>query len=146
MKSFKQFFYEKSVLGLEEVIYLDGVGKLKAKLDTGNGAYNVLHGIKIKKNGDMVQFQTENGTIIKKPMQDTVTINIGAGNIEDRPVVLFDMKIGNKVFKDVPFSIGDRTDNNHKILIGKPFIKKELDALIDVGENNIAPKNIEVSY
>lgn len=146
MKTFKQFFYEKSVLGLEEVIYVDGVGKMKAKLDTGNGAYNVLHGTKIKKNGDMVQFQTENGTIIQKPLKDSVTINIGAGNIEDRPVVLFDMKIGNKVFHDVPFSIGDRTENTHKVLIGKPFIKKELDALIDVGERDIAPKNIEVSY
>lgn len=146
MKTFKQFFYEKSVLGLEEIIYLDGIGKLKAKLDTGNGAYNVIHGVKIKNTGDMVQFETEGGKVIKKPLKDTVTINVGAGNIEERPVVLFDMKMGNKVFRNVPFSIGDRTENNHKVLIGKPFIKKDLDALIDVGEINIAPQNIEVNY
>ena len=44
MKSFLQYIQEKSVLGLIEFFDIDGVGKTPAKLDSGNGAYNVIHG------------------------------------------------------------------------------------------------------
>ncbi len=142
--TFKQFFVEKAVLGLEEIITLDGVGALNAKLDSGNGAYNVLHGEDIQTDGNIVRFTTENGIRLEKDLIDTITINIGAGNSEDRPVVKFDVKIGKKSFKDVPFSIGNRATNNHKVLIGKSFILKDLDALIDVGLKNIANKGIEI--
>lgn len=144
MRSFKQYFVEKTVLGLEETIYIDGVGQLRAKLDTGNGAFNVLHGTDIQQDGEMVRFTTENGLVLEKPISDHITINLGAGNTEDRPVVLLNVKLGNKIFKDIPFSIGNRTENTHKVLIGKLFIQKELDALIDVGLSNVAKQNIEV--
>ena len=42
MKSFLQYIQEKSVLGLIEFFDIDGVGKTPAKLDSGNGAYNVI--------------------------------------------------------------------------------------------------------
>ncbi len=144
MLNFQGYFVEKNVLGLEEVIDLEGLGKLQAKLDSGNGAYNVLHGENIKLDGKTVRFTTMNGTSLEKPIQDTITINVGAGNTEDRPVVLFNVKIGGQVFPNVPFSIGNRADNIHKVLIGKTFIQKELDALIDVGMKNIADKRITV--
>ena len=146
MIPFDQFFMEKTVLGLEELILIDGIGKLKAKLDSGNGAFNVLHGKDIQTDGKLVRFTTENGINVEKPVQDTIVINLGAGNKEERPVVLFNVKIGNKVFKDIPFSIGNREENNHKVLIGKNFIGQELDALIDVGLNNVASKNLEADY
>ena len=41
MTNFKQFFVEKNIFGLVEDIIVDGVGTISAKLDTGNGAYNV---------------------------------------------------------------------------------------------------------
>lgn len=144
MVTFKHFFVEKSVLGLEETIYIDGIGQLRAKLDTGNGAFNVLHGEDIKESGKIVRFTTENGIVIEAPTTDHITINLGAGNREDRPVVLFNVKVGNKVFKDVPFSIGNRSENTHKVLISKSFIQNELDALIDVSLVDVANRNIEV--
>ena len=146
MRSYKQFFIEKNVFGLEELIHLDGIGRLKSKLDTGNGAFNVLHGTDIQSDGKLVRFTTENGVSVEKPVQDMIVINIGAGNTEERPVVLFDLKIGNKIFKNIPFSIGNREENNHKVLIGKNFIQNELDALIDVGLTNVAGKNLEADY
>ena len=146
MISFGQFFVEKTVLGLEELIHLAGVGKLRAKLDSGNGAFNVLHGDDIQTDGKIARFTTNNGISIEKPIQDMITINLGAGNKEERPVVLFDVKIGNRVFKDISFSIGNRAENDHKVLIGKDFIQHELDALIDVGLNNVAGKNLEADY
>ena len=145
MVTFKQYFLEKVVLGLEETIYIDGVGQLKAKLDTGNGAFNVLHGVDIVEDGNMVRFTTENGVVLEKPVEDHITINLGAGNKEKRPVVILNVKIGNRIFRKIPFSIGNRTDNAHKVLIGKDFIQNELDALIDVSVNDVAGKNLEVT-
>ena len=145
MRSFKQYFVEKTVLGLEETIYIDGVGQIRAKLDTGNGAFNVLHGQDIQQDGEVVRFTTENGVVLERPISDHITINLGAGNKEDRPVVLLNVKIGNKIFRDIPFSIGNRSENTHKVLIGKNFIQQTLNALIDVSLVNVAGKNLEVS-
>ena len=150
MKSFKQFFVEKNILGLEEDISLDEVGTINAKLDTGNGAYNVLHGEDLEYGKDtntkeiIVRFTTVNGIRLEKPVEETITINLGAGNTEERPVCLFNCKIGGRDFPDTPFSIGNRIDNDHKILIGKGFIKNQLDALIDVALNNVADHQISV--
>lgn len=143
MKKFKQYFEEKTVLGLIEFFHIDGVGKVAAKLDSGNGAFNVLHGEDIQLQGDKVFFRTVNGRTLVKDKKDTITINVGAGNTEDRPVVEFDLKVGDKEFKGVPFSIGNRSSNIFKILVGKEFIEQELDALIDVGQENIAGSGIE---
>lgn len=143
MKIFKQYFEEKTVLGLIEFFHIDGVGKVAAKLDSGNGAFNVLHGEDIQLQGDKVFFRTVNGRTLIKDKKDTITINVGAGNTEDRPVVEFDLKVGDREFKGVPFSIGNRSSNIFKILVGKEFIEQELDALIDVGQENIAGSGIE---
>jgi hypothetical protein len=146
MRSFKQFFSEKYIVGLEELIQLKGIGPIKAKLDSGNGAYNVLHGEDMETDGSIVRFTTVSGIRVEKEVQENIVINLGAGNKEERPVVLFDVKFGDRVFKDIPFSIGNRSENLHKVLIGKGFIKNDLDALIDVAQKNVANKNIEVNY
>ena len=146
MKKFKQFFIEKSVLGLIEFFDVDGVGKIPSKLDSGNGAYNVIHGENIQVQGNKVMFKTVNNKHLMKDKVDDITINVGAGNTEDRPVVNFDLKIGNKEYKDIPFSVGNRSTNLFKILVSKDFIEKELDALIDVSQENIADKDIEANY
>ena len=143
MKKFKQFFAEKTVLGLIEFFDVDGVGKIPSKLDSGNGAFNVLHGEDIQVQGNKVHFKTVNNKRLMKDKVDDITINVGAGHTEDRPVVNFDLKIGNKEYKNIPFSVGDRTTNLFKILVSKDFIEKELDALIDVSQENIAHKEVE---
>ena len=146
MKKFKQFFIEKQVFGLIEFFDLDGVGKIPAKLDSGNGAYNVLHGVDIQIQGDKVFFRTENGRTLLKDKKGEITINVGAGNTEDRPVVEFDFSIGNKQFTGIPFTLSDRSTNLYKILVGKEFIENELDALIDVSQENIADEDFEAEY
>ena len=146
MKRFKQFFAEKAVLGLIEFFDVDGIGKIPSKLDSGNGAFNVIHGEDIQIQGNKVHFKTVNNKRLMKDKVDDITINVGAGHTEDRPVVNFDLKIGNKEYKDIPFSVGDRTTNLFKILVSKDFIEKELDALIDVSQENIADEEIEANY
>ena len=146
MKKFKQFFLEKSVLGLIEFFDVDGVGKIPSKLDSGNGAYNVIHGEDIQVQGNKVHFKTVNNKRLMKDKVDDIVINVGAGNTEERPVVHFDLKIGNKEYRDIPFYVGNRTSNLFKILVSKDFIEKELDALIDVSQENIADRDIEANY
>ena len=146
MKKFKQFFIEKQVFGLIEFFDLDGVGKIPAKLDSGNGAYNVLHGVDIQTQGNKVFFRTENGKTLLKDKKGEITINVGAGNMEDRPVVEFDFTIGNKQFTNIPFTLSDRSTNLYKILVSKEFIEDELDALIDVSQENIADEHIDCEY
>jgi hypothetical protein len=143
MKTLLQYIEEKSVLGLIEFFNIDGVGKVAAKLDSGNGAYNVLHGEDIQEQGDKVFFRTVNGRTLLLPKAGEITINVGAGNTEHRPVVELDFTIGDKEYTGIPFSIGDRSSNLYKILVGKDFIEKDLDALIDVSKENIANRNIE---
>lgn len=137
MKTFKQFFNESFEIGLEEQIKIPELGLvIPAKIDSGNDAYNVLHGENIQINSNQASFTTIKGKQITKPLKDTITINVGAGNTEDRPIVCFDIILGNKKFKNVPFSIGNRADNEYPILVGKPFISK-IGALINVRKKNI---------
>ena len=146
MKKFNQFFLEKQVLGLIEFFDVDGIGKIPSKLDSGNGAFNVIHGEDIQIQGNKVHFKTVNNQRLMKDKVDEIVINVGAGNTETRPVVEFDIKIGNKEFTDVPFSVGNRSSNLFKILVSKDFIEEHLDALIDVSQENIADEEIEASY
>ena len=146
MKKFDQFFIEKQVLGLIEFFDVDGIGQIQSKLDSGNGAFNVIHGEDIQIQGDKVLFKTVNNKHLMKDKVDDIIINVGAGNTEERPVVEFDLKIGNREFAKIPFSVGNRTSNLYKILVSKDFIEKELDALIDVSQENIADREDEVEY
>lgn len=123
---FKEF-YSKSknsttFLPKEPVVIRD-VGSYTAKVDTGNDAYNALHGEDIKIKGDTVTFKTEKGKEIQKPLVDTIKINVGASTVEDRPIVKFDFKLKGKIYKDVKFSICDRKDNDEKVLLGLEFLK-----------------------
>lgn len=144
MITFKKFF-EKTVIGLIEEMDIAGVGRVKVKVDSGNGAYNVLHGGDLTRQGSKVSFTTINGKRLIKDIVDTISINVGAGHVEERPVVKFRIKFAGTEFDDVPFSIGNRSENEYKILVGKDFIK-QLDALIDVNSNNIASDQIDVQY
>jgi len=143
MKKFKQFFIEKQLFGLIEFFDIDGIGKVPAKLDSGNGAYNVIHGEDIQIQGEKVFFRTVNNKTLLKDKKGEITINVGAGNTEDRPIVEFDFTIGEKVFTGIPFTLSDRATNLYKILVGKDFIIDELDGIIDPDRENIADSNLD---
>jgi hypothetical protein len=122
---------EDDIVGLVERIYIDGIGDVDAKIDSGNGAYNVIHGDVLRKRGDNIIVKTVNGVKLKKKVVDKVVIHIGSGNKEVRPVVNFDIKLGDEEYKDIPFSIANRSENEYGILVGKQFLSK-IDKLIDV--------------
>ncbi len=116
---------DDDIVGLIENIDIKDVDNdIKAKIDSGNGAYNVLHGKVISKRGNNIIIQTLNDKKLKKEKKDEIIIHIGSGNKELRPVVEFDMKLGDEVYKDVPFTIADRSENEYPVLIAKDFLER----------------------
>ena len=132
MITFKTFFEQKT-LGLIETINIEGIGPIAAKVDSGNGAYNVLHGVNVNVKGDKVIFTTVNGKKLTKTFKGYIDINIGSGNIEQRPTVEFNVSINEEDHENIRFSIADRTQNEEKVLLGKDFIAA-LGGLIDVNK------------
>ena len=137
MITFKKFFESNKPLGLIETITFKELGPIEAKIDSGNGAYNVLHGVNIVEGDNTVTFDTVDNKQLTKELVEKIDINIGSGVIETRPVVEFDIEIGDKQYPNTKFSIGDREENEYKILVGKDFIE-QLGGVIDVSaENNL---------
>ncbi len=141
---------EKMVIGVEEPILIKGIGEIVAKVDSGNSGYNVIHGEDLVVQGNIITFKTENKDgnerRVSKKIKDTINVNIGGGHIQERPVVELDVQFGGENYKKVLFSITNRKDNEHKVLLSKDFVGKELEALIDVTKDNIADDNINVDY
>lgn len=144
MITFKKFYESNKPLGLIETITFQDLGPIEAKIDSGNGAYNVLHGVNLVFNEDKsrVTFDTVNNKNLEKEVLEFIDINVGSGpddrpTIDNRPVVEFDIEIGDKMYPNTKFSIGSREGNEYKILVGKEFIE-ELGGLIDVSaEGNL---------
>jgi len=128
---------EREELGLVETIKIGGIDSaIEALIDSGNGAHNVLHGVDIEDSGNQVSFTTVDDIRMTVDKVDNITIHVGAGNDEERPVVEFTVELGSKVYPSVLFSIGDRTENQHPVLIGADFIS-QIDALIDVNKTMV---------
>ena len=121
---------ERLVIGLEEPVLIKGLGELQAKIDSGNGGYNVIHGTDFHQQGEELMFTTKdsfgNDKKIQAKVIDTIEINMGGGNIEERPVIELDIKFAGEDYKKIPFSVSDRSTNTNPILISKGFVQDEL--------------------
>lgn len=120
-KNWKSNFIE---VGYIEYIDIEGVGKLKSKLDTGNGALNVLHASEIvhNPNTNKVSFVYDG----KKYTKDFVSmkkVHVDNSISRHRHVVLFDIVFGGMTYKDVPFSLDDRSNRSTPVLLSRQFIK-----------------------
>ena len=141
---------ERLVIGIEEPILVKDLGEIMAKIDSGNGGYNVIHGEDITYQGNQVLFLTYDGAgnprRMSKKLKEELEVHIGGGIIQKRPVVELDIKFANEEYKKIPFSITDRTENTHRILISKEFVENTIEALIDVGAKNISNLKYDVDY
>lgn len=138
-----QKIIEQMEIGLTEQVDLFFVDKdnpvlenLIAKIDSGNEGYNVLHGLIIEQDQNIVKFKTVNNKVLKMKKYGDIIIHVGAGNKELRPIVKFDITLGDRRFNNISFSIGDRTENKEPILICKDFISS-MNCLINVNKNNV---------
>lgn len=128
--------YNEETIGNVEKIYIDGVGESLCKVDTGNNAFNVIHGVNIKINNGEVEFDTINNKRIKKKIHDGATINIGSGIKESRPIITFNVKFDGEDYRDVKFTLSNRAENSEPILLGKEFLSI-VNKLIDINKDHI---------
>ncbi len=117
--------FSPTEIGAIEEVEIDGIGSMDARIDTGNESYNSLHADSHDYDEDsgMVEFKTM-GKELKLPVVSSVRIHIGSGRQEERPVVKMDMIMGGKRYKNVRFSLSDREENEHPLLIGMKFLDK----------------------
>lgn len=120
-KNWKKEAFE---IGYEEMVEVPEIGeRFVAKADTGNGMYNVLNAEEIKIIDDIVSFKTNGKKIVKK-LLGMVDVNVGGIRdfVEKRPLVKFDIKIGDKLKKDVIFTLDDRPEPLAPILLSREFL------------------------
>lgn len=136
MKKFKDFYLEQTTVGLVEYIEIDGIGQVAAKIDSGNQGYNVLHGVNITPIDDnKIKFQTIDNQTVSFTKRGFIKIHVGQTE-EMRPVISLNIKLGDQFYKDVPFSVTDRSQNDEPVLIGEPFLK-QINAVIDVNKEQL---------
>lgn len=135
IKSYSEFIGEKSgvteskkdVAGFKEVIEVVGLGKMKAKLDTGNTAYNaIICQDYFEKDGN-VKFDY-NGKEYEYPVVKHVRI-WHHGKSTERPVIKVDLIFNGKTYKDelVDLKISDLTGTRtyrSRMLLCKKFMEK----------------------
>ena len=118
-----QLLKEKIEIGLVEKLTLFFPNKdnpvlsnILAKSDSGNSGCNVLHGIIIEQDNNVVKFRTVNNKVLTMKKEGEIVIHIGSGNKEARPVVKFDIVLGNKGEKPIKLTNNDveinKGDNN----------------------------------
>ena len=110
-------------IGEIEQIEVEGIGTLNARADTGNTGLNSLHAEDITVQDGDVTFTTEFGKSMTLPLDDTSKIRVD-NDLEKRPVVLFTIKMDNKTYKDVPFTLNDRDGMDYSVLLGQDFLKR----------------------
>lgn len=131
MQSFEEFFLENEnspIFNQIENIIIDGIcdgSGIPCKIDSGNDSYCLIHGENIKPidDGKMVSFDTVNNRHVELPIVDKIKVKFGAGHDEKRPVVKLSFKINGKRYENIEFSVGDRSQNDEKVLIGLKFLQ-----------------------
>ena len=114
-------------VGYIETIELDGVGKVRAKLDTGNGAeVSALHAEEIDIKDGKVSWKYDGKKHTSK-LERKVKIfraNVDDDKGEERPVVKLDVTFNGFVYKDVEFGLDERIRSRNDVLLNRDMIRK----------------------
>lgn len=133
--------YNERESGLIEPLEIKTIGNFNAKLDTGNESYNVLGAEDIAESNGVVHF-TVNGKPYSKPVVSHVRIRTNNVSVDRRPVVEFDIKFRNRLFKNIRFSLVPRRYNKYQILLGNKFISTAK-ILVNVNKKNTFVESVE---
>jgi len=118
---------EREVLGdFAEVrfVNLPSSSFVKGKVDTG-ATISSLHcdGHKIDQEKGMITFKCSllSSNNITLPLTDMQAVK-NADNVENRPVISMNIRIGDKVLNDIKFNLNDRSKMDSPILIGQNIL------------------------
>jgi RimK family alpha-L-glutamate ligase len=107
-------------VGYVEYIELDGTGEIKARIDTGNSGYCVAHVDDVDTKDGKITCKL-NGKKITKKILGRKKVKVGDEE-EDRIHVLFDVKFAGKEYKDVEFTLDNRSNRVYPVLVGRQFL------------------------
>lgn len=112
--------------GFREIIDVDGIGKIEAKFDTGNGSLCVLHSDKYEiDEKKKIVYWEHTGKKFKHEYKKIKEVSVGGlrDYKEDRPVVELDVEFDGVIYKKVDFTLDDR-DGRTPVLINRRFMRK----------------------
>ena len=122
----KNNWYSKThECGLLETIEIADVGHMIAKFDTGSNSRSVIHADKYEiKNGKIIW--ELDGHKFKKDIIGYAKIVRGSIKAEviRRPVIEFDIVFNGAKYKNIDFTVDDRSDKTTKLLMSARFIEK----------------------
>lgn len=121
-------YQTKEVGVIEYMSFLNpSLGSFTAKMDTGNSAENSVgvENLKIKGNTAEFYIQGIDKKITKEilPKWSLVKRLGNKDNPDRRPAVLFDIKLGDKIYKNVKFSLANRNNMKHPVLMCAKFMR-----------------------
>ena len=112
-------------IGYKEMVKVNGID-LVAKFDTGNGFLCVMHADKytFDKKKKMVKW-TSHGKEFENTYKDIEEVEVGGAKkyFEKRPEIVLDMFFDGVLYKDVGFTLDDRSKRT-PILINRGFMKR----------------------
>ena len=112
-------------IGYKEMVNINGLD-LIAKFDTGNGYLCVMHADKynIDEKSKTVTWSSH-GKKFKNPYIEIEDITVGGAKeyVEKRPEIKLDMEFDGVLYKEVGFTLDDRSKRT-PVLISRRFMKK----------------------
>jgi len=113
-------------IGYKEMVKINGLD-LQAKFDTGNGYLCVIHADKhdIDEKNKTVTWSSH-GKKFKNSYSEIGKISMGGSEdyIEERPEIELDMEFNGVVYKEVGFTLSDRSERSSPVLIGREFMSQ----------------------
>lgn len=112
-------------VGYKEMVKVNGMD-LIAKFDTGNGVFCVMHADKYKINTEEKTVKWwSHGKKFKNKYTDMEKIEVGGAKkyFEERPHMFFDIIFNGKIYKNVNFTIDDRSDRT-PVLLDRDFMER----------------------
>lgn len=110
--------------GYLETMELEGIGKVEAKLDTGNGSFCVIHATEYEVDGNKVTWAWK-GKEITSDLEGIRTIKIGGlkSGVVERPVIWMNVTFRGETYK-MRFALNDRSDKKTYLLMNRNFIRQ----------------------
>ena len=139
----KKSIYE---CGWAESVHIDGIGDVRAKLDTGNGTKaSTLHAENIKVENGNVKWEYDGKKYMAKH-RGNVDVHRADPNfdIDSRPLVFMKIKFNNTIHGDVPVALDLRKKSYSDLLINRELLKR-MAVSVNPGRMFVLSKKIEVS-
>ena len=136
-------------MGATEWVFLSPPGRyLSARVDTGaeTSSISARNIVRFERDGkrwvsfDLDTGNADNDIHLEVPLERNVLIRQASfDDVDRRPVVVFDVKLGDNLHQPTEFTLADRSRMSYPVLLGRSFLKDV--AVVDVGQEFIHPRS-----